>query len=86
MSIGQREPEVEGFASLVSAPSDSRARVQPSAGGGHRTAAAAGGEHTQPVTSTQHMHIYPDQIDNKPSHSMCCHLAIGAATQILPIQ
>ena len=47
MAVGQREPEVERFAFLVSAPADSRARVQPSAGGGHRTAAAAGGEYTQ---------------------------------------
>ena len=23
--------------------------------------------------------------DNKPSHSMCCHLAIGAGTKIIPI-
>ena len=28
----------------------------------------------------------PKPFDNKPSHSMCCHLAIGAVTKILPIQ
>ena len=30
--------------------------------------------------------IQPKPFDNKPSHSMCCHLAIGAGTKILPIQ
>ena len=24
--------------------------------------------------------------DNNPSHSMCCHLAIGTGTKIIPIQ
>ena len=24
--------------------------------------------------------------DNKPSHSTCCHLAIGSGTKIIPIQ
>ena len=28
----------------------------------------------------------PKPFDNEPSHSMCCHLVIGAGTKILPIQ
>ena len=30
--------------------------------------------------------VFAKPFDNKPSHSTCCHLAIGLGTKILPIQ
>ena len=30
--------------------------------------------------------VTPKPFDNKPGHPMCCHLAIGSGTKILPIQ
>ena len=30
--------------------------------------------------------VIPKPFDNKPSHSMCCHLAITAGTKMVPIQ
>ena len=30
--------------------------------------------------------VIPKPFDNKPSHSTCCHLAIGSGTIIIPIQ
>ena len=41
------------------------------------------------VTTAVPLHVFglveEKPFDNKPSHSMCCHLAIGAGTKIIPI-
>ena len=36
--------------------------------------------------SSASFYVSPKPFDNKPSHSTCCHLAIGSGTNILPIQ
>ena len=40
----------------------------------------------QAAAAMKFMMVLPKPFANKPSHTMCCHLAIGAGTKILPIQ
>ena len=38
------------------------------------------------ISNSNCARVLPKPFDNKPSHSMCCHLAIEAGTKIIPIQ